>query len=477
MSTVRRAAHNWGALFIAQIVARLSGLFITALLARKLGGANFGSYSLAVSFASLFAVIAGLGIRQILVRDIIHNPENARRFIGNAVVSHFFQAIATIIAAYATARILGYQGSQLYGIVIMSLTMVFMAYESLFYAVFEARERIGIEAVHLLLRQGVWIALAVVALLTDQGYLVFLAMLLCTAAFIAMTSGVVVWKSFYRFTFAIHGPTLKHLLRRGLPLAGAAVLVDIYLKIDMVMLDQMLTIREVGHYGASYRIIQSLLFVSGSFFTVVYPIFSRLQRDEPGKLSQAYVRSLKVISLALVPVAAGISALSIPLMGRIYGGEFVRGASALAIAVWAVPVFGLAVVMGRVLLSLNKQRVILYVSVFSVMANIGLNLLLIPHMEIRGAALASLITIVAVALLNYIAVGRLLHRPPLWPMLWRIYAAGAGMGAVVLWLLTRLDWLVIPVGVLVYGILILILGALDKEDRMLIRRLWQRADP
>ena len=62
-------------------------------------------------------------------------------------------------------------------------------------------------------------------------------------------------------------------------------------------------------------------------------------------------------------------------------------------------------------------------------------------------------------------------------MLWRIYAAGMGMGAVVLWLLPALDWLVIPVGILVYGILILALGGLDKEDRMLIRRLRQREEP
>jgi O-antigen/teichoic acid export membrane protein len=477
VSTVRRAARNLGALFTAQLFARITGLLMTAFLARHLGGEYFGTYVLCINFASLFGVLAGLGMRQIVLRHIIHHPDQAPRTVGSAVMAHFAQAAVTVLVVVIVAKLFGYEGRKFYGIVIMSLAVAFMAFESLFYAVLEAYEKMDIEAWFIILRQAVWITLAIIAVLTDEGYLVLLTALLATAVFITMITGFVVRSKFCAFPFRLHGSTTWELLRAGLPLAGAAILVDIYLKIDMVMIDQMIDDRAVGLYGASYRLVHSLLFLSGTFFTVVYPIFSRLYRDDREKLGHAYERSLKIISVALVPAAAGTAALAPQIMRVLYGGEFIGGAQALAIAVWGVAIYGLAVVMGRVLLSLHQQKVIFYVSFTSVITNIILNLVLIPRMGIEGAALASVITVGVVALLNYIAVGRYLHKmPPLIPLLWKVYLAGLLMGAAVWQLMARPLWITIPLGIVLYVALVFLLRVLDETDWAMLRQLTRKGN-
>jgi O-antigen/teichoic acid export membrane protein len=185
-----------------------------------------------------------------------------------------------------------------------------------------------------------------------------------------------------------------------------------------------------------------------------------------------------MISLALVPVAAGISVLAGPIMRILYGTEFEPGALALRIAVWGIAVYGLAVVMGRVLLSIQKQNIIFYVSLFSVILNVTLNFIMIPKWGIQGAAAASLATIGAVAFLNYLAVGRFVGRPHLGHLLWKIYASGVVMAAAV-WVM-RGDmplWLIVPAGAAIYVILILVSGALDDKDKEMLRALYRRGKP
>jgi O-antigen/teichoic acid export membrane protein len=206
VSTVRRAARNISTLFTAQLIARGSGILVTALVARHLGGENFGVYSLSISFASLFGVLAGLGVRQIVIRSIILEPEHELRTVGSALVMHIFQALATVITVIVVAKILGYEGTKFLGIVIMSITVAFMAYESLFYAVIEAHERMDVTAALVLFRQALWITLAIVAMATNEGYLVLLSTMLVTAAVITLSAGLVVWRDFCRFPISLHGP-------------------------------------------------------------------------------------------------------------------------------------------------------------------------------------------------------------------------------------------------------------------------------
>ena len=115
MKTLRKAARNLAALSSAQIVARVSGLILTAYLARYLGEDDFGRFNLSLAFGAMFGVLARMGIRQIVVRETAVHPEKGAEYVGTATILAFFQSAAAMTAIYVVARILGYEGDVLRG--------------------------------------------------------------------------------------------------------------------------------------------------------------------------------------------------------------------------------------------------------------------------------------------------------------------------------------------------------------------------
>ena len=95
----RRIAHrpnllkivdNIGWLFLDKILRMGVGLVVGVWVARYLGPEQFGLFSFATAFVGLFGAIAGLGLRGIVVRDIVRHPAGKEETLGTVAVLQFF---------------------------------------------------------------------------------------------------------------------------------------------------------------------------------------------------------------------------------------------------------------------------------------------------------------------------------------------------------------------------------------------------
>ncbi|MGB2728291.1 MAG: oligosaccharide flippase family protein [Halobacteriota archaeon] len=73
MNTVQTIAKNTGALAISHVITSILGFFLLIYIARYLGEVGFGKYSFAISFTTLFAIFANLGINNYIIREIARN--------------------------------------------------------------------------------------------------------------------------------------------------------------------------------------------------------------------------------------------------------------------------------------------------------------------------------------------------------------------------------------------------------------------
>jgi len=73
MNTIQTIAKNTGALAISNVITSILGFFLLIYLARYLGEVGFGKYSFALSFTTLFAIFANLGINNYIIREIARN--------------------------------------------------------------------------------------------------------------------------------------------------------------------------------------------------------------------------------------------------------------------------------------------------------------------------------------------------------------------------------------------------------------------
>lgn len=85
----QKAIGNTGWLMADRVLRMIIGLVVIVWVARYLGPENFGLLNYSIAFASLFLAFATLGLDNIVIREIVNNPESTEEIIGSAF---FFKA-------------------------------------------------------------------------------------------------------------------------------------------------------------------------------------------------------------------------------------------------------------------------------------------------------------------------------------------------------------------------------------------------
>jgi O-antigen/teichoic acid export membrane protein len=128
-------------------------------------------------------------------------------------------------------------------------------------------------------------------------------------------------------------------------------------------------------------------------------------------------------------------------------------------------------VVHYVLIALNEQRFLTRAFLIGLVFNIAANLIAIPALTYRGAALVTVFSEFALLVPFYYALRK--HMPPL-PILdifWRPSVAGIAMGAVLYFLIAQNIVVALIVGTMVYGGVLVVTGALGADEWLLVGRL------
>ncbi len=398
----RRIAHrpnllkivdNIGWLFFDKVLRMGVGLLVGVWVARYLGPEQFGLLNFATAFIGLFGAIAGLGLQGIVVRDIVRDPTTARLTLGTAAVLQLVGGLVAFLLILGTITYLRPDDTLSRTIVaIMGATMLFKAGELGTYW-FESQVQ---SKYTVWVQNGIFLVFAVVkvALILGHGPLIaFVWAMLIEAMVIAVILTVVV---------GLYGPKLsslcasadraKTLLRDSLPLILSGLSIMLYMKIDQIMLGQMIGDEAVGIYSAATRISEVWYFIPMAVVASVFPaILEAKNRSETQYLArlQKLYDLMVIMSLA---VAIPMTFLSDSIIGLLFGTAYAEAGIVLAIHIWASVFVFLGVASSRWFLAENRQWLNLQRTVLGALANIALNIVLIPKYGVTGAAFALVIS-------------------------------------------------------------------------------------
>src|SRR5207248_5315511 len=245
-----------------------------------------------------------------------------------------------------------------------------------------------------------------------------------------------------------------------LPFALTFVLTILYFRIDQPLVFALKSQTEAGWYGAAYKPIEALLFIPMTFLSVVFPVLSVYHRERQTEVLDALNRFYKYLLLMGWPMCVGIFVLAYPLNAvmRLYAPS----APALQILALAL---GFAFVNNAFIGALNasdRQSSFTWAAAWSLVANVALNLALIPRFGYLGASVATVLTEVVLGAVAWILTARHVGRVPVLALSWRIVLAGLVMG-VAIYPLSSLEGLAVAIpiaaGVIVYAAAILLLRA------------------
>jgi len=398
----RRIAHrpnlvkivdNIGWLFFDKVLRMGVGLLVGVWVARYLGPEQFGLFSFAAAFIGLFGAVAGLGLQSIVVRDIVRDPASKEETLGTAAALQLvggLLAYGLILGVIfwlrpddALAKVL---------VAILGSMMLFKASEVAGYW-FESqvlsKYTVWVQNGSFLVFAGVKVGL----ILNNASLIAFAWATMAEALLVALLMLAM---------FGLRGQGMLKLrvsldraivlLTDSWPLLLSGLAIMVYVRIDQIMLGQMLGDEAVGIYSAATRISEIWYFIP---VMVVASAFPAILETKKGSEILYYKRMQSLYDLMVliaVVVALPITLFSNQIMTLIFGDSYVLSGHVLAIHVWGAVFVFLGVASSNWFITEGRQILLFYKAALGAFSNVVLNLILIPNYGVLGASWATLIS-------------------------------------------------------------------------------------
>jgi O-antigen/teichoic acid export membrane protein len=198
----------------------------------------------------------------------------------------------------------------------------------------------------------------------------------------------------------------RSLLRDSWPLILSGMVTMVYMRIDQVMLREMVGEREVGLYSAAVRLAEVWYLVPMALVASLYPNLVAAKQADEALFYRRLQRLYDLMAILGYAIAIPGMLLAGLVVRWLYGVDYREAAPMLAILVWTTVFVNLGVARSLFLTAMNWTRLHLFTVAVGGAVNVGLNLLLIPRYGGVGAAIA---TCVAYAMASYGAC--FLYRP------------------------------------------------------------------
>ncbi len=390
---LQKSLINIGWLFGDKILRMGVGLIVGVWVARYLGPQQFGLLNYAVAFVALFTAIANLGLNSIVVRDLVQDPSTAETTMGTSFV---LSVLGGLCAFCLSLLVISYArpNDELakFIVVLLSLLMVLKATDVVRYW-FESQ----VQSKYVVwMENGVFLAVStvkIVLILTSASLMAFIWTILAESLIVAVgLMGVYAWRGGKVSAWHSRFDRAKTLLKDSWPLILSGLAIMIYIRIDQIMLGQMLGDESVGIYSAAVRISEIWYFIPMSIAASVFPSVIEAKKN---KEEFYYGRLQKLFNLMFIlalAVALPMTFLSDWIVTLLFGTAYQQAGSVLAVHIWAGIFVFLGVASGSWFLIEGLQRYSFYRTLSGAIVNVGLNLILIPKFGVIGSAWATVVS-------------------------------------------------------------------------------------
>lgn len=378
-------------LLVSNFATAAFGLGISILIARGLGAAALGAYSLALAWGLTFAQIADLGMNTLLTRDLARAPEKTAVYLRASLLAKTIIGALFTVALLLGASSLAPTETAARALQLGAGLILLNAWYGSFTAILRAFGRMDV----ILYLNGGGLALqcaltwALIARGWDVDALVFVAVLMQAAQ---LSGAVVVYPKIAprpRVRAKFEPLFVWRLTRAGIPFAVAGILAGVELRANIFLLGAMDSERAVGWYSAASRLVEGVRLAPNAFFGAMLPALAALSDAQGKRLYQRAQWGLLAFGLT---AALGFTALASWLVEFLYGAAFAPAAPMLIVLGWGlIPTLGVGIVT-LWLYARGQERAVNFFLLGALLLQITFAVLLIPVWSGTGAACAALLS-------------------------------------------------------------------------------------
>lgn len=362
------------------------------------GASEYGMYASLFSFSIILNIILDLGITNFNNKNIAQHSQLLRKYFSNMVMMKIILGFLYALVCLVFGLSMGYKHEQLH--------LLYFLIANQFLLSFILYLRSNLSGLHLFKTDSiisitdrtlmlVLCGLLLVVPATRQQFriewFVYSQTIAYAITFLAAFFTVLRHAGF--FAIRVDFVFLVLIIKQSYPFALLVLLMSLYSRIDIVMIERMLPDgkEQAGVYSQAFRIIDAVSMFSYLFATLLLPMFARMikQRQDITQLVR-----LSYMLLLVPTILFSICSVfySQEIMSFLYVDHVEESSTIYTILIVGFNAVSTSYIFGTLLTANNNVRHLNYMALVGVVVNIAFNILLIPMYKAWGAAFSSLIT-------------------------------------------------------------------------------------
>ena len=385
-------------------------LGIDAEVQNVVGAEDYGNYFALFNFTFLFNILNDLGTTNYNNRNVARNADQIDEFfprmMGLRILLLGVFALITMIAGF----FIGYSYSQLYILGFLILNQGLVA--TIFFF------RSNLAGLHLFKRDSIISVLDRSLLILICGFLLWSPMVdiqfdirwfvyaqtIAYALTALVAIGFLKGKLIHLFP-AFDKSFNKDIIKKSVPYAVLILLMSLYHRMDTVILERILPDGDVqsGIYAQGFRFLEALNNFSFLFAVLLFPIFSRMIKQEEN-VKELLNLATRILLSGVLIIALTCFSFSLEIISWRYDANVDIATRCFSLLILSAVCHSTVHIYGTLLTSAGELKLLNILSGITVLLNLILNLWLAPILYAEGAAWAGLLTQLFAAVIHVIVV-------------------------------------------------------------------------
>jgi len=380
----------------------------TIILARLLSPEEYGLYSVALIPSLMINLFRDWGVNSAMTKYVAHlrtakKEEDIHEIIAAGL---FFEILTGLALSLLSVFLADFIASTIFHrpesaplISIISITIFSGSLLTAVQSSFVGFERMELNSLTLICQATVKSMLS--PLLVILGFGVLGAVVGYTFSFLvaAIVSSAILYFLIFRGLkrtkinrFKI-SKILRNMLHYGVPLSIASILGGFLLQFYSFMMAFYCSDIMIGNFKAATNFAILLTFFTTPISTVLFPAFTKLDsQNEPLLLKTVFTSSVKYTALLLVPATAAVMVLSKPMISILFGEQYAYAPFFLTLYVIGNLFSGFGnLSMGSFLTGLGETKMLMKLSLLTLLFGLPVAFLLIPNLGIVGVILGTIL--------------------------------------------------------------------------------------
>ncbi len=476
---LRRLATTGAAYTAASILSKLIAVALLPLYTRYLTPADYGAAEVMFAAVVSASIVVRFGLIEAVLRFYYKDGEDPAKVVATSFAALFWVSTAAALIALPFAGPISdalltekasmlVSGPDLARIAIGGLWVLTMVEYLL--TLFRLEERARAYFVTTIVNVLAAIGLTVVLVVgRGEGARGLLLGSYLSGAAVALALIAIQWR---RLSLRVDRSLLRRMTRFGLPTMPAELSLYGLNFVDRIVIVHSLGLPEAGLYSLAVKFAQAVnVLVRG--FQLAWPPLAYSIRDD-GEARRAYAAIVTWFVAGCAFVVTGMWLFSRWIVRILAAPQFFDSYEAIGLIATGVTLYALYMVLVVILGRTGRTEFNFPATIAALVANVVLNVVLVPPLGIVGAGLALVASYVVVVGLMYVFTQRLFPVPYEWSRLARIVLTSAGLVLLGEFLLptSGAAGLLLRIALwLLYPALLLLSGFFTTEERGWLQRL------